>query len=67
MSTEPKYVMGVDTFRFGEEFVGSICVFTKGTFEYIRTIHSEAEYESEIKKVAEYYSIPENKISTETK
>ncbi|MES2287420.1 MAG: hypothetical protein V4547_17130 [Bacteroidota bacterium] len=62
-----EYVMGIDTY---DKNMGAICVISKNitggnlVCEYSSRVHKE-DFEEEVKRVAQYYNIPEDKILKE--
>lgn len=67
MSSENKYVMGIDEGGYdGNTF--AICVIKKEGFivEYIKSFRDEDFYKREVERLADFYNIPKNLILKET-
>lgn len=64
---QKQYQMGVDTY---DENFGAICVISRKEIngvmvcEYLNRIHKE-DFEQEVKRISQYYNIPEDKILKE--
>lgn len=68
-----EYVMGIDPYGFDDK-TSSICVMKRakggGTpmgIQYVNSFRNEKDYEKEIKRLTQYYNIPEENILKETK
>ena len=72
MATEEEYyVMGVDSCKFGgrESHVAIVMKNVGGRMQVVDSVRTdnEKEFKSEVKRLANYYSVPEEKIIRETK